>query len=59
VKDRDICERLQAIADLKAGASIPEWLYDEGGWEVGGWNVGMSKLLREAIAEIKRLRERP
>jgi len=54
MKDRDICERLRAIADLERGSPIPEWLYD--GWEAGGWDVGMSKLLNEAIDEISNLR---
>ena len=50
----DIVDRLQAIADLERGSVVPAWLYAP---DTYSWAEGMSKLLNEAIAEIKRLRK--
>lgn len=58
LEKRDICERLQAVADLRPGDMLPDWLYEEDQWGPGNWASGMSKLLREAIAEIRKLRGR-
>lgn len=48
----DVVGRLRAIAVLKTGDMIPEWL---GG--PGEWGLGLSTLAAEAADEIERLRQ--
>ena len=51
----DLVERLQVIADLRPGEMMPDWLFiNPDNWS--NWGDGMSNLLKEAIAEINRLR---
>lgn len=49
----DIIERMQIIANLRTGDQPPPWLFRN---DDSSWADGMSRLLNDAIAEIKRLR---
>lgn len=53
---RDIVDRLREVADLKAGEMLPAHLYDDPEFGIGNWADGMSRLLNDAIGEIKQLR---
>lgn len=55
-RPRDLLDRLQVIADLRAGQMFPGWMLDDPNWGSNNWANGMSQLLYEAIKEIKDLR---
>jgi hypothetical protein len=54
--DKDIVEKLEGLAAVKVGDTLPDWLADDPDWQINSWVRGLSKLLNEAKNEIIRLR---
>lgn len=53
----DILDKLRYLANLERGTIFPPPLWaDDPDWQNGTWDVGIRKLMHEAIAEIERLR---
>ena len=53
----DILERLRYLAKLERGTPFPPPLWaDDPDWKDNNWDIGIRKILHEAIAEIETLR---